>query len=173
MPAEELAPGIQFLHCRANTVEGGANLYADGVAAANDYRAMDPDGFALLSGVDIPFVFVHDDFDMRARQRVIELDDSGEVSGVTVSQHLLDVCDLPQRVLDDFYPALCRFWGLLRQPKYLLRFSLRPGECIVFDNHRVVHGREGYTATSGDRYLRGTYLDRGELRSRYRVLQRR
>ena len=34
----------------------------------------------------------------------------------------------------------------------------------------VVHGREAYSATSGDRYLRGCYADRGELRSAYRLL---
>ena len=36
-PAEDIAPGVQFLHCR-NSVEGGANLFLDGVAVANDLR---------------------------------------------------------------------------------------------------------------------------------------
>jgi gamma-butyrobetaine dioxygenase len=40
----------------------------------------------------------------------------------------------------------------------------------VFDNHRIVHGRSAYSATSGDRYLRGTYSDRGEMRSTYRAM---
>src|SRR3546814_984118 len=29
VPAEELAQGVQFLHCRANAVEGGENLIFD------------------------------------------------------------------------------------------------------------------------------------------------
>ena len=45
-------------------------------------------------------------------------------------------------------------------------FLLKAGECITFDNHRIVHGRAAYSATSGDRYLRGTYTDRAEMRSR-------
>ena len=52
-PAEEHAPGIQFLHCRANSVEGGRNLFGDGVAAANDFRSLDPEGFKLLSETDM------------------------------------------------------------------------------------------------------------------------
>ena len=44
------------------------------------------------------------------------------------------------------------------------------GECMVFDNHRIVHGRMAYSATSGDRYLRGCYADREEMRSTYRAL---
>ena len=51
-----------------------------------------------------------------------------------------------------------------------MKFTLRAGECIVFDNHRIVHGRSAYSATSGDRYVRGCYTDRAEFRSTYRAL---
>ena len=60
---------------------------------------------------------------------------------------------------------------MLQDEKYVMKFRLNGGECIVFDNHRIVHGREGYTAESGDRHLRGCYTDRGELRSTYRTLR--
>lgn len=169
-PAEEHAPGIQFLHCRANSVEGGRNLFGDGVAVANDFRTRDPEGFKLLSEVAVPFYCEHDSYDMRSRQRVIELDADGAVEGVTISQHMLDLIDLPQALLDDYYPAFCRFGRMLQEERYLMRFTLNAGECIVFDNHRIVHGRAAYTASSGDRYLRGCYTDRAEMRSTYRAL---
>lgn len=170
VPAEELAPGIQYLHCRRNSVEGGRNLFLDGTAVANDLRAADPEAFRLLSEIDIPFYKEHDGIDMRARQRVIELDRHGEVSGVTISQHMADMFDLPQRELDAYYPAFVRFGRMLQDDKYMMRFTLQAGECISFDNHRIVHGRAAYSATSGERYLRGTYTDRGELRGLYRAL---
>ena len=170
VPAEELAPGIQYLHCRANTVAGGLNLFLDGTAVANDLRTADPEAFRLLSEIEVPFYKEHEGIDMRARQRVIELDRHGEVSGVTISQHMADIFDLPQRVLDSYYPAFVRFGRMLQDDKYVMRFTLRAGECITFDNHRIVHGREAYSATSGERYLRGTYTDRGELRGLYRAM---
>jgi gamma-butyrobetaine dioxygenase len=169
-PAEDMAPGVQFLHCRANTVEGGMSLFLDGVAVANDLRAEDPEAFRLLAETDIPYYCEHDDYNMRARQKVIELDDAGEVSGVTISQHMADIFDLPQRFLDAYYPAFCKFGRMLQDDKYVMRFRLAAGECIVFDNHRIVHGRAAYNATSGERYLRGCYCDRGEMRSTYRAL---
>lgn len=169
-PAEEMAPGLQFLHCRANSVEGGANLFLDGVAVANDLRKEFPADFKLLSETDIPYYCEHDTYDVRSRQRVIELDEHGEVSGVTISQHMADIFDLPQSFLDEYYPAFCRFGRMLQSDKYLMRFRLNATECIVFDNHRIVHGRAAYSATSGDRYLRGCYADRGEMRSTYRAL---
>ncbi|MGP1355197.1 TauD/TfdA family dioxygenase [Roseicyclus sp.] len=168
VPSEELAPGIQFLHCRANSVVGGQNLFLDGTAVANDLRREDPEAFRLLTEIDIPYYKEHDGIDMRARQRVIELDRHGEVSGVTISQHMADVFDLPQHVLDSYYPAFVRFGRMLQEDRYVMRFTLRATECIVFDNHRIVHGRAAYSATSGERYLRGTYTDRGELRGIYR-----
>jgi gamma-butyrobetaine dioxygenase len=169
-PAEDAAPGVQFLHCRANSVQGGDSLFLDGAAAATDLRSENPEDFALLSQTDIPYYCEHDDYDMRARQRVIELDDHGEVSGVTISQHMADMFDLPQDFLDAYYPAFVRFGRMLQRPRYVMRFRLEAGECIVFDNHRIVHGRAAYTAESGERYLRGCYTDRGEMRSRYRAL---
>lgn len=169
-PAEEMAPGVQFLHCRANSVEGGTNLFLDGVAVANDLRNEDPEAFRLLAETRIPYYCEHDHYDMRSRQRVIELDENGEVEGVTISQHMADIFDLPQEFLDSYYPAFCKFGRMLQSDRYLMRFRLEAGECIVFDNHRIVHGRAAYSATSGDRYLRGCYSDRGEMRSTYRAL---
>ncbi|MER5173979.1 TauD/TfdA family dioxygenase [Thioclava sp. GXIMD2076] len=169
-PAEEHAPGVQFLHCRANSVQGGESLYADGVAVANDFRQRDPEGFKLLSETPVPFYCEHDTYDMRSRQTVIELDQHGEVSGLTISQHMLDISDLDQALLDRWYPAFCRFGKMLQEDKYMMTFLMKAGECMVFDNHRIVHGRAAYSATSGDRYLRGCYTDRAEMRSTYRAL---
>ncbi len=169
-PAEDQAPGIQFLHCRSNSVEGGANLFLDGAAAATDLSIENPGDFALLSETLIPYYCEHDTYDVRSRQRVIELDSHGAVSGVTISQHMADVFDLPQKFLDDYYPAFRRLGRMIQSADNLKRFRLNAGECIVFDNHRIVHGRASYTAESGDRHLRGCYTDRGEMRSTYRAL---
>jgi gamma-butyrobetaine dioxygenase len=173
VPAEDMAPGIQFLHCRANSAAGGASLFADGATVAAELRAVAPSDFKLLAETSIPFYCEHEEFDLRARQRVIECDEHGEITGVTISQHVADVFDLPQAFLDAYYPAFCRFGKMLQSDKFLMRFRLNPGECIVFDNHRVVHGREPYAAASGERHLRGCYTDRGEMRSTYRVLKGR
>ena len=172
LPSEDAAPGIQFLHCRANTVTGGYSLFLDGAAAAEAFREQDPAAFELLASNDIPFFRRHLGWDYRAHQRVIELDSDGHVSGLTISQHLQDVMDLPQTLLDDYYPAFCRFLSMLKDERLVNRFRLEGGSCIVFDNHRVVHGREAFEASSGKRHLRGCYVDRGALRSTYRVLNR-
>lgn len=170
LPNEQLAPGVQFLHCRANTVEGGNSFFMDGAAAAEKFRQEHPEEFDLLATYDIPFFRRQDEWDYRAHQRVIELDRDGSVSGLTISRHIYDVMDLPQTLLDRYYPAYCRFMRTLQDGRFINRFRLNAGECVVFDNHRIAHGREAFSADSGRRHLRGCYVDRGALRSTYRVL---
>ena len=172
-PAESPAPSLKFFHCRANTVEGGENLYIDGFAVANDFRDSNPEDFDLLCRYRIPYVYQHDGFDYRARHKIIELDHRGELTAVTISRHLVDVVDLPQETLDDFYAAFHRFGRLFLDPHYLLRIRMQPGECAVIDNHRVAHGRDAYSASNGERRFQNCFVDRGELESTYRSLVQR
>ncbi len=174
LPPEELAPGIQFLHCRINDAVGGNSLFVDATAVANALKEKHPEYFEMLTQYKTPFRYTTENQDVRAKQRIIELDaDNGEVSGINFSQHLADVFDFSQREMDHFYPAFRKFGQMLQDPRYLLTFRLHAGECIVFDNHRIAHGRAAYQEGSGARHLRGCYVDRGELRSTYRVLRAR
>ncbi len=171
-PCEEFPPGVQYLHCRVNTTSGGATTFVDGAAVARALSERFPRDFELLANTSVPFRFAHEGIDMRARQRVIERDEAGVVTGVNFSQHMAGIFDLDQKFLDEYYPAFCRFAAMLRDPKFVVPHLLKGGECMVFDNHRIVHGRLAYDRTSGRRVLRGCYTDRGEMRSRYRVLVR-
>jgi len=173
LPGEEMAPGVQFLHCRANSVIGGQSLFLDGASVAEALRHEDPEAFDLLATCEVPFFYRHDRMDYRSHQRVIELNGKGAVTGVTISQHLQDDFDLPQDLLDRYYPAFCKFIRLMKEDRFVCRFRLNAGECIVFDNHRVVHGREAFSADSGQRHLRGCYTDRGAVWSTYRMLAKR
>jgi len=172
LPGEEAAPGVQFLHCLENTVDGGASLFLDGVAVAKALKGEDPAAFDLLTAHKIPFFYRHDSIDYRSHQRVIETDQDGNVTGVTISQHLQDNLDLPQEVLDDYYPAFIKFIRMMQEDRFVIKFRSEAGNCVVFDNHRVVHGREGYVAESGRRHLRGCYTDRAAMRSTYRIASR-
>jgi gamma-butyrobetaine dioxygenase len=69
-----------------------------------------------------------------------------------------------------YYRAYRRFMSMTRDPSYRLGFKLRAGEMIVFDNRRVLHGREAFDPASGFRHLNGCYVDRGEFDSRLRLL---
>ena len=45
-----------------------------------------------------------------------------------------------------------------------MALRLAPGDCLIFDNTRILHGRTGFTST-GDRLLQGCYADLDGLAS--------
>jgi alpha-ketoglutarate-dependent taurine dioxygenase len=47
--------------------------------------------------------------------------------------------------------------------------TLRQGECVVFANRRVLHARRAFDVTSGERWLKGTYVDWDDFQSKLRV----
>jgi hypothetical protein len=74
--------------------------------------------------------------------------------------------------MHEFYRAYRAFATILLRPDLTLRFSLEPGDCIVFDNTRILHSRTGFTAT-GHRHLQGCYADIDGPESTAAVLARR
>ena len=70
--------------------------------------------------------------------------------------------------------------GLFLKQKYirriiwiLLNLFVTIGQCAVFDNHRVLHGRSGFEMhpESGTRTYHGGYIDWDELISKLNVLR--
>ncbi len=169
---QELPPGYQFLHCIANEAEGGGSVFCDGFAVAEDLRASDPEAFELLTTVTVPFRFHDADTDIRARKAVITLDVNGEVSEICFNAHLADILDVDPEVMTAYYAAYRAFMERTRDPAYAVTLKLGAGEMVVFDNRRVLHGREAFDPSTGFRHLHGCYVDRAEWDSRLRVLAR-
>lgn len=167
---QELPPGYQFLHCLANEAEGGGSTFCDGVAVAEDLRTHHPEAFEVLSTVSVPFRFHDGTTDIRSRKTVITLDSRGDVSEICFNAHLADILDLEPAQLKAFYGAYRLFMEMTRDPGYGIALKLSGGEMVVFDNRRVLHGREAFDPSTGFRHLHGCYVDRGEWDSRLRVI---
>lgn len=55
----------------------------------------------------------------------------------------------------------------------MYEFRLRPGDTLVFNNRRMLHGRSHFKSKSngtGNRVLNGCYVNIDEFLSRYRYL---
>jgi gamma-butyrobetaine dioxygenase len=63
---------------------------------------------------------------------------------------------------------------LLAQPGRQLDLRLAPGDCLVFDNTRVLHARTAFALSAGSpaRHLQGCYADLDGLASTLAVLER-
>ena len=167
----ETPPGYQFLHCLANDSAGGESIFADGLRVLEDIREEAPQHFELLSTVAVPFRFHDESHDIRHHHPVINLDHNGNIVELKYNAHLASIFDLPESIMHAYYIAYRDLMARLRLDKYRINFRLAEGVMAVFDNRRVLHGRQAFEPT-GRRHLRGCYVDRSEFQSRLRILQR-
>lgn len=170
LPNQEMPPGFQFLHCVRNDAAGGGSVFLDSFRIAERLRDEDPRGFELLSTVPIPYRFADREFDIRSERPLIGLDERGRLFDVRYSAHLTDPFHMEADLMVDYYHAYRTFMAATRDPADTIAFKLEAGEMVVFDNRRVLHGRQAFNPATGHRLLRGFYIDRGEIDSCIRKL---
>lgn len=172
-PYRAPVPGIQLLHCLVNETTGGLSTLVDGFAVAQTLRDAHPEAFRVLTGTPVRFKYIDADTELTASAPPIELDVTGAVKSIHFSPRL-DFVPLfePQR-LEAYFGARREFDQRLRAPQFEIRFLLRAGDLVMFDNCRLLHGRTGFDPAEGLRHLQGCYIDIDGPRSLYRVLRRR
>ena len=172
LPNREMPPGVQFLHCRRADAPGGASTLVDGFAAAAMLAERDPEAYALLTSVEVPYVFHDDDYDIRWAAPVIGVRHDGTPRDIRHHNALMAPLDHEPDRVKATYTALQAYAATLREPGMALEYRMNPGEMMVFNNRRVLHGRRAFDPGGGKRHLHGAYVDIDELRSKMRVLAR-
>jgi len=171
-PYREPVPGFQALHMLIAAPDGGENLFADGLALAAHLRHHDPDAFARLTSTAVPFRYQSQDADLYAERPLIQLSCDGAVTGVHYNNRSIAPLRLSLDDTQAFYRAYRKFALLLRDPAFQLKFRLRSGDLVVFDNQRILHGRTPFASAKHARHLRGCYLTRDSVYSESALLRR-
>ena len=166
-------PGFQFLHCLRNDAVGGESIFVDGFEVAGALRRADAAAFDLLARTALEFRFHDADSDIRCRAPAIATDDEGRLTSFRFNVSILGTLRLPAETMGPVYRAYRKLAVLVRDPVFEIRLRLGAGDLVAFDNHRMLRGREAFDPNVGGRHLQGCYVDRDELLSRIRVLERR
>ncbi|KAJ1677007.1 hypothetical protein EV182_007074, partial [Spiromyces aspiralis] len=74
----EAPPGLQFLHCLQNSVEGGTSIFLDSFKAAMMFRDRHPDHFAVLEQVPVTFHYYNNNRHFRYRSPTFITTDPNE-----------------------------------------------------------------------------------------------
>jgi gamma-butyrobetaine dioxygenase len=172
-PYRAPVPGIQLLHCLVNETSGGLSTLVDGFAVAEALRAGHPQAFEVLTRTPVRFRYVDADTELTASAPPIELDVTGALKSVHFSPRLDLVPLFSAERLEAYFRARRLFDHRLRAPDFQIRFLLKSGDLVMFDNCRLLHGRTGFDPGEGLRHLQGCYIDADGPRSLYRVLRRR
>jgi alpha-ketoglutarate-dependent taurine dioxygenase len=169
-PYREPVPGFQGLHVLVAAPDGGESLFADGFALAEHLRQEDPGAFEVLARTPVPFAYRSKNAALSAERPLIQLSCRGEVLAVHYNSRSIQPLPFAAEAAERYYRAYRRFALLLREPRFMLRFMMRSGDLIVFDNQRILHGRTGFASARYPRHLQGCYLTRDSVFSRAALL---
>ncbi|KAK3670577.1 hypothetical protein LTR78_009545 [Recurvomyces mirabilis] len=194
-------PHLQFLHCIRSSAAGGASLFTDSFRAARDLWVDDPDSVRNLAQLPVNFHYNHPELHYyHQSRRVVELKDgasldslpSGEQGAKMLADAIRNVSWAPPfqapfinpnakkleeisgETLIRWHAAARKFSEAVHQPAGIYERMMRPGECVIFDNRRVLHARRAFEVGDAgkERWLRGAYMDEDPFLSKTKVMQK-
>jgi [2-(trimethylamino)ethyl]phosphonate dioxygenase len=164
-PYREPVPTLQLLHCIRNSGAGGATTFIDGFALAEWFRNRHPDDFRRLAQHAVPFAFTNSAGDCyAARTPIIRLSANDEFQGLRFNHRALGSVDFPADETALWYGSYLEFAKEADAPARRFPFAMKPGDIVIFDNERILHGREAFSGAS-ERFLKGCYADRDALKA--------
>jgi gamma-butyrobetaine dioxygenase len=147
-PYRDPVPTLQLLHCLRDASVGGDTVLVDGFAAAAALRDGDPVSFGVLTSTPIPFAYVDKATSLTACQPLISLTRRGRITGVRLNNRSMQPPRLPPAEAGAVYGAYRAWAEIVARPEFALHLRLTPGDCLVFDNTRILHARTAFARTA-------------------------
>ena len=172
-PYRNPVPCIQMLHCIENEVNGGFSTLVDGFTVTEILKEDFPEYYEILTKTKVRFQFVDKDIVLEDWAEMIQLDDQGELKQVRFSPRLDFVPLMNKKNLDLYYSARNKISEFYNSDKYRIEFKLVPGDLLMMDNHRLLHGRTSFNPNEGKRFLQGCYIDYDSTQGKLKHLKRK
>ena len=172
-PYRNPVPCIQILHCIENQVNGGLSTLVDGYTVTEELKKDNPEYYKILTEVKVKFKFIDQKVVLEDWAEMIRLDENKKFKQVRFSPRLDFVPLLDKEKLKLYYSARNEVSKLFNSKKFRIEFKLIPGDLLMMDNYRLLHGRTSYDANEGERFLQGCYIDYDSTEGRLKHLQRK
>lgn len=165
------SPGLQLFHLLYHDGTGGTTSLVDTFKCAEIMKEKFPQSYEIFTKVSVPAhsageekVCIQPDIP----QPIFKLDNQGKLIQVRWNQSdrsTMDSWNDPNDVVK-FYQAI-KDVLIITKPENELWYQMKPGQCLIFDNWRVLHSRSEFT---GKRRLCGAYFERDDFVSRLKLL---
>jgi gamma-butyrobetaine dioxygenase len=177
-------PHLQLLHSLRARAPGGESLFSDALHAAHRLWALNSDHFKTLSSYPVPYQYKNDSQHYQYLRPTFEVDHA-PLTGRTNNPPLIHninwsppfqgpiplASSMISPSFRDYHAAAAHFGQLIEAPDALYEYRLAEGDCVVFDNRRVLHARRAFDAEKGERWLKGAYVDNDVFFSKLRVME--
>ena len=172
-PYRNPVPCIQILHCIENEVTGGLSTLVDGFTVTEKLKKDFPDYYKILTEIKVKFQFIDQSVVLEDWAEMIQLDELGDFKQVRFSPRLDFVPLIDIEKLDLYYSARKKISEFYNSDKFRIEFKLQPGDLLMMDNYRLLHGRTAYDANEGNRFLQGCYIDYDSTEGKLKHLKRK
>ena len=172
-PYRKPVPCIQMLHCIENKVNGGLSTLVDGFTVTEKLKKDFPNYYKILTEVKVRFQFIDQTVVLEDWSEIIKLNEKGKFKQVRFSPRLDFVPGMEIDKLELYYTAREKISELYNSENYKLQFKLEPGDLLMMDNYRLLHGRTSYNANEGERFLQGCYIDYDSTEGKLNHLRRK
>ncbi len=172
-PYRKPVPCIQLLHCIENEVGGGLSTLVDGLAVTEELKKEHPSFFQILTEIKVRFQFIDDNVVLEDWAEMIQLDENKRLKQVRFSPRLDFVPLMDKGKLELYYAARNKISEMYNSEKFRIEFKLKPGDLLMMDNYRLLHGRTEYNANEGNRFLQGCYIDYDSTEGKLKHLKRK
>ncbi|KAG0259345.1 hypothetical protein DFQ27_004116 [Actinomortierella ambigua] len=166
----EAPPGLQLLHSLENSVPGGTSIFMDSFKAVELLKQEHPADYEILTKTPITFHYKNNQHHLHFNRPTIALDPNNSTMIVNYAPPFQGPVELPADQMKAFYAALKKFAAYIERPDLQYRHTMRPGECMVFANRRVLHARTAFDPSKGNRHLKGCYVDLDMFKDKYRTM---
>ena len=160
------APGLQLLLCLTYDATGGESIMVDGFSVANQLKQNDSELYNEMSRIEVTGVYKGDGTILEASRPILRHDSDGQLVQVTFNNYDRKTVRLAETDMRHLYSGIRYLDRLYNDPAYQWRHQLQPGQMLIFDNWRVLHGRGAF---QGKRKMAGAYLNREDYLSALRM----
>ncbi len=167
-------PAITLFHILAQSDHGGDSTLMDGLLLAETFRKREPEAFEILCTIPARFNRTLKEgraFEIQAP--IISRNRDGMVTGVRILDRGMAPVDVRLDQVQPFYSALRKLLTMIYAGEEMITVKLLPGEMLVFNNQRLLHGRTGFDPSKSRRHVRSCNVDLDEFHSRMRVAYRK
>ncbi len=160
------APGLQLLLCCKYLAKGGHSIMVDGFKIAEIIKKENKEIFEILSTINVKGNYIGDGVFLEAERPIFNLNSNKELFQVSFNNYDRAPFRFEKELTTKFYEAIRKFDLMANSREFQWRHILKPGELLIFNNWRVLHGRGSF---EGTRKMSGCYINKEDFDSSCRM----
>ena len=165
-------PNVMVFHCIQNNVSGGASQYVDGAKVVAELRKSNPAALKIMTEYTVEFRLWSMNADTLFQSPPVILDKQGNLAIMRYANWTVQPLQtVPFDIVPRWYDAWRALAERINAPENRVSYRCEPGEILLINNHRVLHGRDAFDDVEGVRHFQQVYMELDDLSGFRRIVQ--